>query len=99
MKTKTLNPEKFSFELYVGRQAISYLEIYDFSGCGLKPGVKLLGYCKADRLRVRPRTEGYAIMIELEDGTICWTHVGEYFFENESGESQKKCVILPPQRH
>lgn len=40
----------------------------------LKPGVTIIGWCAADRLRVRPRTEGKVILVEFEDGEQVWLH-------------------------
>jgi hypothetical protein len=44
----------------------------------VKPGFKVLGYCEARRLPVRPRNEGFAIMVEdtqLPEENIFWLHV------------------------
>lgn len=74
---KKINPEKFLFELYIGRLGYSVNQVID-SREQVKPGFKLLGYCEARRLPVRPRNKGYAIMVEdtqLPEQTTFWLHV------------------------
>ena len=74
---KKISPEKFLFELYIGRVGYSVNQVID-SFDQVKPGFKALGYCDARRLPVRPRTEGYALMVEdtqLPEQTQFWLHV------------------------
>lgn len=74
---KKISPEKFLFELYIGRLGYSVNQVID-SREQIKPGFKILGYCEARRLPVRPRTKGYAIMVEdiqLPEEKKFWLHV------------------------
>jgi hypothetical protein len=74
---KKISPEKFLFELYIGRVGYSVYQVID-SHDKVKPGFKVLGYCEARRLPVRPRNEGFAIMVEdtqLPEENIFWLHV------------------------
>lgn len=73
---KRISPEKFLFEKYVGRLGYSPNEVATHKGTP-KPGVKFLGYCEARRLLVRPRTEGFAVMAEMENGDVTWLHVDQ----------------------
>lgn len=40
----------------------------------LQPDVTLVGWCEAGKLRVRPRLQEFAIMVEIE-GEEVWCHV------------------------
>lgn len=74
---KKINPEKFLFELYIGRVGYSTNQVIDARE-DLKPGFKALGYCDARRLPVRPRKDGFALMVEdtqLPEENIFWLHV------------------------
>lgn len=74
---KKISPEKFLFELYIGRVGYAVNQVID-SFEQPKRGFKILGYCEARRLPVRPRTEGFAIMVEdtqLPEDNIFWLHV------------------------
>lgn len=53
----------------------------DFSPLKLKPGVTLVGWIPANELTVRPRTSGFAIMVEI-DGEDTWLHCAELTFDN-----------------
>jgi len=71
--------ERFAYELYCGKQWIGINEIWadegEWPACVLKPGVVPVGFTNSNMLRVRPRDEGFAILVELEDGTEVWSHV------------------------
>lgn len=73
---KRISPEKFLFEKYIGRLGYSPNEVATVKGTP-QPGVKFLGYCDARRLKVRPRTEGFAVMAEMENGDVIWLHVDQ----------------------
>jgi hypothetical protein len=75
-----ISPGKFLWEKYIAKQGISQLCIVDSAFEELQPGVKILGWCWAKDLPVRPRTEGKAILVEFEDGPDiieCWLHCFE----------------------
>ena len=71
---KKISPEKFLFEIYIARVGFAVNQVIDEFDTP-KKGFTVLGYCDANRLKVRPRTEGYALMLESEDGEKFWLHV------------------------
>lgn len=83
-----MNPEKFAFEKCIARLGVSHFDIVTRDFKNLQPGVKLLGFCHASRLKVRPRTDQWAMMVEL-DGEEMWMHLNEDF-KNSIEEKQKE---------
>jgi hypothetical protein len=86
MSAPKISPEKFLFEKYGLRRGFSNADVFDWKvdvnrnpagHSKLQPGVTLIGWCDANRLRVRPRTEGYAIMVEI-GGEEIWFHCDEH---------------------
>lgn len=75
-KDKRLSPEKFTFSNYIGNVGFGVhqcvLDAYT-TPLKLQPGVTFIGYCDAKRLSVRPKSEGFAIMVEM-DGEDLWFH-------------------------
>ena len=74
-----LSPEKFIWEKYCGKLGWSACQLlsgryYETTECTLGEGVTYIGHCDANRLQVRNRAEGYAIMVEIEGK---WTDSGE----------------------
>ena len=72
-----LSPERFVFEKYIGKVgwAVSqvcsdaYSEKLKFNS-----DVTVIGYCEANRIRVRTRNVGFVVMLEM-DGEEFWMHV------------------------
>ena len=76
-----ISPEKFVWEKYCGYLGLSIsqlLKVNDPYGKGYKlhNDVTPIGYCEANRIRIRNRTEGYVIMVEI-DGEETWFHLLE----------------------
>lgn len=86
MSATKISPEKFLFEKYGLRCGYSTPDVFKWTAdeerklvgiSKLQPDVKLVGWCDASRLPVRPRTEGYAVMVEI-DGEEIWFHCNEH---------------------
>lgn len=72
-----ISPEKFIWEKYISKNAVSTSEIFGPWINGMptfRPEVAVVGFCPANRLAVRPRNSGYAVMVVLEDGLEVWCH-------------------------
>lgn len=97
---KKINPEKFLFEIYIGRVGYSVNQVID-SFEQPKPGFKILGYCEARRLPVRPRTEGFAIMVEdtqLPEDNVFWLHVENIKGVTPTKPPAKSVRMLKPKK-
>ena len=70
MKLEEISPELFLWELYDMDGIRTLSEDLDIATS--------VGYCDASRLRVRPRADMFALMIEFEDGTKHWFHGTKY---------------------
>lgn len=80
MNAVKLSPEVFIFEKYGLRRGFSNADVFNWKlaeATKLNPDVTLVGWCDANRLVVRPRTTGYAIMVEI-DGEEIWFHCDEH---------------------
>jgi len=79
-----ISPELFSWELY--------------NGCGLWElddaiyAADSFGYCDASRLRVRPKTGEYALMVTWHNGEKCWFHVDAKLLETIKRRLNRKAV-------
>lgn len=67
MNLEEISPERFLWEYY---NPNGVQEIDD----ALRVAVGF-GYCDASRLRVRPRSGLYALMVEWPDGAKTWYHI------------------------
>ena len=67
MKVEEISPELFLWELY--NPNLLY-ELDDALYCAVE-----FGYCDASRLRVRPKSGEYALMITWENGSKNWSHI------------------------
>lgn len=71
-KWEEISSAKFIWEKYIGKVGYATSQIFkDFET--LDYDIEPLGYCKAVNLSIRPRYEGYAIMVAI-DGEECWMH-------------------------
>lgn len=71
-----MNSAKFTWEKYCSKVGFSNGECWDFYINRPKAGFKEIGRCDASKLMVRPRTEGFAVMLEHEEsGDTFWIHV------------------------
>lgn len=76
-----LPPSAFTWEKYCGKVGVSVTEIFKglyTSHEELRSNVHVVGWCKADKIRIRQRDEGYVILVVLrgEDWSEeCWCHV------------------------
>lgn len=85
---KSMNPSCFDFSTYCGTVGVNIFELFKDGGLNTFPPVinpkwTILGYCKAESLKVRPKDEGFAIMVETdEDDDIlrCWFHLSNTEF-------------------
>ena len=77
-----IDPAKFIWDYYLSKQNCGHRDIYGPGWFGelhplLLSEVTPIGWCHAKDLKVRPRTEGIAILVELEDGLKVWLHAEE----------------------
>jgi hypothetical protein len=71
-----MNSAKFAWENYCINVGFTNMECWDFYTNRAKKGFREVGRCDAKSLVVRPRTEGFAAMIEHEESGECfWIHV------------------------
>ncbi len=68
-----LPAHSFTWEKYGGRADVAPSQVFNWIEGTLAPGIKLLGYCNAKDLAVRPRTTGFALMMEWK-GNDFWFH-------------------------
>jgi hypothetical protein len=68
-----ISPELFIWEKYCGRAGCAVTDILTGQN-RLRPGIVALGYCDATRLKVRPRSIGFAVLVRFEDGMEVWFH-------------------------
>lgn len=76
-----LDPELFTFDNYeidfghrFGLYHNHYADIFEKSDFISRLTEKMVGWCDASRLSVRPRADGVAVMCEDEDGKF-WFHI------------------------
>ena len=67
MTLEEISPERFLWEYYDIDGMLEFDE-------ALRAAVGF-GYCDASRLRVRPRSGLYALMVEWPDGAKAWYHI------------------------
>lgn len=69
----------FTWEKYCSKMGYAVVNLLDFKWedrivkTKLAADVKLVGYCNAKDLSIRPRTTGFALMLEI-DGEDTWCH-------------------------
>lgn len=69
---KLINPELFTFRKWdAGAPAFITANFWETA----------IGFCEANRLTMRPRTSGYAIMFERNDFEDVWCHLEEDFLD------------------
>ena len=74
MNPPEISPTKFVWEKYISKVGYSQLDIITPDFKRLCPGWRIVGWCPANRLAIRNRSEGKAIMVESEDGEQAWLH-------------------------
>lgn len=89
IKFPRIGSDRFPFEKCAVRQGISQLEIVTSDFKMLMPGCVPLGWCYSKDLRVRPRTSGVAILVEItqiddedeENNRVdeAWIHASDEF--------------------
>lgn len=62
-----IDPELFLYEYY-SVDGLAFLDSNDLARYAI-------GYCDAARLRVRPRRDLLALMLEMPDGEKMWFHI------------------------
>ncbi len=73
MTLEEIDPELFLWELYNANG------LYELDDALCTDAT--FGYCDASRLRVRPRSGGYALMVEWRNGEKYWCHVDKRILE------------------
>lgn len=69
-----ISPERFTWERYISHFCYSIGQVYDHTGA-FCPDVEVIGFCAANRLSVRPRTLGRAVMVRFpETDETFWCH-------------------------
>lgn len=77
-----IDSSNFTWDRYCGVVGIPIISIFDNPAALYNPQYKAIGWCRADKLPVRPRSQGIAIMfIEKTDEELFWTHVSDEFLE------------------
>lgn len=81
-----INPERFTWEKCAARVGVHQNRVVTADWSRFQPGVNVLGYCDAIRLRVRPRNEGFAVLVEVlfdDAWEECWMHCNKLpIYEN-----------------
>jgi hypothetical protein len=73
-----ISPSLFNWESYLSKRGYSGADLFtnwrqgrDFK---INPEFKIIGWCPSNRLTIRPRTTGKAIMLEDSFGEKVWAH-------------------------
>lgn len=89
-KTQSLNSECFIFENYEANWWRLFEADILTTDLQLMPKIEkhMIGFCDASRLRIRPRNDSYAVMIDM-NGEQFWFHISDisfedYFYEKEN---------------
>ncbi len=71
-----ISPEKFTWEKFGSKAGYSQSDVFEtYPEFKLRSDLEVVGYCIASRLVVRPRTEGWAVMVRFpETGDEAWFH-------------------------
>lgn len=77
-----ISPELFIWDSYLSKQGYSGVDLFEnwfenwFEGTNLKVRSEftVIGWCPSNRLRVRPRAIGKAILVEDSFGNKVWAH-------------------------
>lgn len=70
---------RFTWDKYIGRIGFGVHQVCNdayATPIRLNRDVFPIGYCKSDKLQIRQRTDGFAIMVSM-DGEEFWFHVNE----------------------
>jgi hypothetical protein len=71
---KTLNADLFTWEKSCLKVGFSSYSLVDDDWKPL-PGWTIVGVCDANKLTIRPKPDGKAMMLEAEDGEQVWLHI------------------------
>lgn len=75
MPIEKISPELFEYERYCGKAGYSPVDAVTPNWKHFSSSVTVVGYCEASRLRIRPRTRGYAVMVrDNETNDLYWFH-------------------------
>lgn len=73
-----ISPELFVWSSYLSRQGYSGADLFENWSEGKNYRVRseftIIGWCPSNRLQVRPRTTGKAILVEDSFGNKVWAH-------------------------
>lgn len=79
-----LDSTSFTWEKYCGVVGVSVIAIFDYERAGniLNERFSCEGWCFANSLKVRPKSEGIAIMMyDQEEQEQVWCHISSDFFD------------------
>lgn len=71
-----ISPERFVWEKYIGKVGWSVCQVCSdatSTPMRLNPDVTFIGWCEASRIRIRQRSEGIVVLVEM-DGEEFWLH-------------------------
>ncbi len=71
-----ISPERFVWEKYIGKVGFAVCQVCDDAytePLKLNSDVTFVGWCEASRIRIRQRSEGFVVMVEM-DGEEFWFH-------------------------
>jgi hypothetical protein len=70
-----MNPEKFTWELHISKLCYAISEVWNWNTNRPFPRFKEFGRCPANRLPVKPKDRGEAVMLlDTETGDLFWLH-------------------------
>lgn len=85
-----LNSESFTYENYESNWwsalDMDYMMALDVKSVLNAVKKYAVGYCDACRLKLRPKTDSYAVMFE-KDGERFWFHLQKWEFEEEEDDN------------
>jgi hypothetical protein len=74
--TLKISPERFVWEKYIGKVGWAVHQVCSDAytePLKLNPDVTFIGWCEASRIRIRQRSEGFVVLVEM-DGEEFWFH-------------------------
>lgn len=87
-----LDPELFTWDIwendYGARLDLDYGSSLDLGVMRREIAKRLVGYCDGGRLRVRPKSDMYGIMLEDDDHEKFWFHYPKDCFDEILGKAK-----------
>jgi len=71
-----ISPERFVYEKYIGKVGFAVCQVCSDAysePLKLNSDVTFIGWCESHRIRVRQRSEGFVVLVEM-DGEEFWFH-------------------------